>query len=103
MLAAKAFGLAVILIVVSPQMLPAQTSVSGGFGFPLVLSPQNSDVAPTVRTALWGEATFTTREGWLNWYLSAHRVQCRSRLPAAVYRTVRITAVTSYGMVLIAH
>lgn len=59
MLAAKAFGPACLLVVVSPHILFAQTSVSGGFGFPLVLSPQKSDVAPTVRTALWGEATFS--------------------------------------------
>lgn len=54
----KAFGLAFILVVVSPQMLFAQASVSGGFGLPLVLLPSSSDLARTIGPALWGEAAF---------------------------------------------
>ena len=34
----QAFGLAFILVVISPQMLFAQTSIGGGFGVPLVRS-----------------------------------------------------------------
>ena len=59
----KAFVLALILVVISPYMLLAQTSVSGGFGLPLVLSPGNSDVARVVGSALWGEATFVSPSG----------------------------------------
>lgn len=56
----KVFSLAFILVVVSPQILFAQASVSGGFGLPLVLLPSSSDFARTIGPALWGEAAFVS-------------------------------------------
>lgn len=120
----RAFDLAFILMVVSPPMLFAQTSVSGGFGFPVVLSPQNSDVAPAVRTALWGEATFSqpsrvvslhTGVDWSLPYEAEWRRGTRVTGTGTYQHTVfsvgagfrlrstersEITAVASYGMVL---
>lgn len=120
----KAFGLAFILAVVSPQMLFAQTSISGGFGVPLVLSPRSSDVARTVGTALWGEAAFSqpsrivSLHAGVDWsmpYEAEFRRGTRVTGTGTYQQTVvtagigvrlqstersEITAVGSYGMVL---
>ena len=59
----KTFVLTLLLVIVAPRMLLAQTSVSAGFGVPLVLVPSNSDVARVIGPALWGEATFVSPSG----------------------------------------